>query len=102
MAYRASSNNDECESTDGVAVMWGGIDGMGWGWIGLGVLHMGLFWILVILGIVVLAKWLASGPPTSGLPPGGASRALGILKERYAKGELTREQFEQMKREIGE
>ena len=27
----------------------------------LGVAHMALFWILVILGIVVLAKWLAGG-----------------------------------------
>ena len=70
---------------------------MGWGWIGLGVAHMALFWILVILGIVVLAKWLGGGPAGGG----GASRALDILKERYAKGELTREQFEQMKRELG-
>lgn len=83
-------------------MMWSGLDGMGWGWIGLGVLHMGLFWILVILGIVVLVKWLASSPPSPGLPPGSERRALDILKERYAKGELTREQFEQMKREIGD
>lgn len=83
-------------------MMWNGFEGMGWGWIGLGVLHMGLFWILVILGIVVLVKWLASSPPTPGLPPGSERRALDILKERYAKGELTREQFEQMKREIGD
>jgi putative membrane protein len=78
-------------------MMWGGPDGWGWGWIGLGILHMGLFWILVILGIVVLVKWLAS----SGAPRTG-SRALDILKERYAKGELTREQFEQMRRDVGE
>ncbi|HZM35676.1 MAG TPA: SHOCT domain-containing protein [Burkholderiales bacterium] len=79
-------------------MMWGGFDGMGWGWIGLGIVHMALFWILVILGIVVLVKWLAGGP-TGG---GGESRALDILKERYAKGELTREQFEQMRRELGD
>jgi len=30
------------------------------------------------------------------------SRAIDILKARYAKGELTREQFEQLKRELGE
>ena len=41
--------------------MWGGFDVMGWGWIGLGIVHMALFWILVILGIVVLVKWLAGG-----------------------------------------
>ena len=55
-----------------------------------------LFWILVVLGIVVLVKWLAGGGP-----PRVEGRALEILKERYAKGELTREQFEQMKRELG-
>lgn len=77
-------------------MMWGGFDGMGWGWVGLGIVHMALFWILVILGIVVLVKWLAGGPSRGG---GGA---LEILRERYAKGELTREQFEQMKREVGE
>jgi putative membrane protein len=76
--------------------MWGGVEGMGWGWIGLGFLHMALFWILVILGIAVLVKWLAGSDPSSS--PG---RALEILKERYAKGELTREQYDQMKRELG-
>jgi len=78
-------------------MMWGGPDGWGWGWIGLGILHMGLFWILVVLGIVVLVKWLASsGASRTGSP------ALDILKERYAKGELTREQFDQMKRDLGD
>ena len=80
-------------------MMWSGVEGMGWGWIGLGMVHMLLFWVLVILGIAVLVRWLASGS-------GGASgeilpRAMDILKARYAKGEITREQFEQMKREIG-
>jgi putative membrane protein len=54
--------------------------------------------VLVILGIVVLARWLAGGPRADDERP----RAIDILKSRYAKGELTREQFEQMKREIGE
>jgi putative membrane protein len=76
--------------------MWNGFDGMGWGWIGLGFLHMGLFWILVILGIVVLVRSLAASSPAS-----TSGRALEILKERDAKGELTREQYEQMKRELG-
>lgn len=58
---------------------------------------MALFWVLVILGIAVLAKWLAGG---SGPSSGG--RAMEVPKERYAKGELTREQYEQMKRELGD
>jgi len=77
--------------------MWDGFGGMGWGWIGLGMVHMLLFWVLVILGIVVLTRWLAGGPRDGLLP-----RAIDILKARYAKGEITREQFEQMKRDIGE
>jgi putative membrane protein len=81
-------------------MMWNGFDGMGWGWIGLGMVHVLLFWVLVILGIVVLVRWLAGG--REDLPRGDAPRALDILKARYAKGELTREQFEQMKRDIGE
>jgi putative membrane protein len=32
----------------------------------------------------------------------GTGRALSILRERYARGELTREQFEQMRRDIEE
>lgn len=77
-------------------MMWDGFGGMGWGWIGLGMVHMLLFWVLVILGIVVLTRWLAGGPRNELLP-----RAIDILKARYAKGEITREQFEQMKRDIG-
>ena len=78
-------------------MMWSGVDGMGWGWIGLGMAHMLLFWVLVILGIVVLVRWLASESSGDVLP-----RAVDILKARYARGEITREQFEQMKRDIGE
>jgi putative membrane protein len=78
--------------------MWHGAEGMGWGWIGLGVLHMALFWVLVILGIVVLVKWFAGGGGASG--PRSLDRPLDILKARYARGEITREQYEQMKRDL--
>jgi putative membrane protein len=77
--------------------MWGP-EGMGWGWMSLGFIHMALFWVLMILGIVVLVKWLGSGSS----PPHPEKRAIDILKERYAKGELTREQFEQMKRDVSD
>lgn len=77
-------------------MMWSGFEGMGWGWIGLGMVHMLLFWVVVVLGIVALLRWLAGGPPDE------RSRPIDILKARYAKGELTREQFEQMKEAVGE
>ena len=40
-------------------MMWDGFGGMSWGWIGTGVVHMLLFWVLVILGIAALTRWLA-------------------------------------------
>ena len=78
-------------------MMWNGVEGMGWGWIGLGAIHMVLFWVLVILGIVALVRLLGAGGRDEAPPQG----ALDILKARYAKGEITREQFEQMKRDLG-
>jgi putative membrane protein len=75
--------------------MWNGMEGAGWGWIGIGMLHMAVFWVLVILAFVVVLKWLGGGSTEE-------SRAIDILKARYARGELTREQFEQMKRELAD
>ena len=80
-------------------MMWSGAEGMGWGWGGFGMVPMLLFWVLVILGIAVLVRWLASG--ASGSSGDKPPHAMDILKARYAKGEISREQFEQMKREIG-
>jgi putative membrane protein len=73
---------------------WGG----GWGWgMGFGGIFMILFWALVVFGIVALAKWIFS----AGNPGGGAGRRpLDVLKERYARGEINREQYEQMRRDL--
>jgi len=73
---------------------WGG-GGWGWGW-GFGGIFMILFWALIILGVAALVKWLAAG----GGGERGASRPLDILKERYARGEINREQYEQMRRDL--
>lgn len=79
--------------------MWGDM-GMGWGggWGILGGLHMILWWVLLILGIVVLFKWLTGGSSRSEREPG--NRALDILKERYARGEIGKDEFGQKKRDI--
>jgi len=74
--------------------MWGP-EGMGWGWGAVGVVHMIVFWTFVVLVVLILVRWLATGH----LPPPGHS-AREILEERYARGELTREQFEQMKTDL--
>lgn len=74
--------------------MWNGFEGMGAWWVGVAALHTAVFWALVILAFAALLKWLGAGA-------GGDASAIDILKARYAKGELTREQFEQLKRELG-
>ena len=79
--------------------MMGGFNGPGYG-LGGGVLMM-LFWVLIIGGIVLLVAWL--GRQTGSVPPTGTgqeSTALEILKRRYARGEITREQFEQMRHDL--
>jgi len=56
----------------------------------------------------LLLSFLVHRRPGPGLfdgsPPGSDSRSqekpLDILKHRYARGELTKEQYEQMKRDI--
>jgi putative membrane protein len=71
--------------------------GMGFGWgMGLGWLIFLLFWVLVVLGIVYLVKLIVSGGRSGRV----AETPLDILKRRYAKGEISKEEFEKMKEDI--
>lgn len=63
------------------------------GWV-----FMILFWGLVILGIVAIVKWLTGSSRATGTPPPKSARQ--ILDERYARGEIDREEFEQKKRDL--
>jgi putative membrane protein len=71
--------------------------GMGW----FGMIFMIIFWGLIIVGLVLLIRWLipntisrASSDVSTG------SEAMNILKERYAKGEINRDEFESMKKDL--
>ncbi len=70
----------------------------GWGWPLIGGIGMILFWALIIGGVVWLVQALTrevkTGAPKDESP-------LEILKRRYAQGEITKDQFEQMKRDLG-
>lgn len=74
-------------------------DWMGWGWSGmlLGPLFM-IFWIAVLVAVVVLVvRWLAGG----NLGTGSLSRApREILDERYARGEIDREEYLRRRQDI--
>jgi putative membrane protein len=72
------------------------MDGWGWGW-GMAIVHSVLWWVILVVGIVVLVRLLRREPP-AGAPP--AETALDILKKRYARGEIGKEEFEQKKRDL--
>lgn len=75
---------------------WGHMGGgMGWGFGGL---FMILFWVAVIAAIVAVARWWFGGLSRDDLPPGQS--ALDVLKERYARGEIGKEEFERKKRDL--
>ncbi len=65
--------------------------GFGFGWITLII-----FWALLILGIVYLVKLIAGG--SGKLHKGDA--AIDILKQRYAKGEISKEEFDKIKNDL--
>lgn len=74
-----------------------GMDEMGhgygdtvWGW-----LLMIVIMALVVLGIILLVRF-ATGNQTEA----NKSSALDVLKHRYAKGEITKKQFDEIKKDL--
>jgi putative membrane protein len=77
-------------------MMWEHTGGWGMGWIGLGVVHMVVFWGVIIFVIVLLVRWLSGG--SANQPP--AKSAMDILRERYARGEIDQSEYERIRRDI--
>jgi putative membrane protein len=73
----------------------------GWGMGLFGGIFSIIFWVLVIVGLIFLIKWLIQSTKGDlGSGRSGSSRALDILKERYARGEINKEEFEEKKRDL--
>jgi putative membrane protein len=71
-------------------MMWGNQGFMGG--------FMWIFWIAIIVGIFFLVKWIVMQSR-----PGeqkGEENPLAILKKRYARGEIDKEEFEQKKKDL--
>ncbi len=68
--------------------------GPGWGWSLWMMIAMAVFWLLFLGGIAWFIIWAVRRSQ----PSGGS--ALDILNRRYAQGEIGREEYEAMKRDI--
>ena len=83
---------------------WGYGQSMWWMWLWGPLLLIGIV-LLVLLAVRVSRGGLRrdDGPGApGGLPPTGTGRARQILDERFAKGELTADQYHENRRVLGE
>ena len=81
-------------------MMGWGSQGYGmWGMGGFGSIMMILFWGLIIVGIILLVRYFTLGH-------GGSTSMkkerdpLEILRERYARGEIDKREFEEMRKDL--
>jgi len=70
--------------------------GMGW----FGGIFMIVFWILILVGLVLVIKWLIQATRRGKVEGNRGSRAMEILKERYARGEIDKTEFEEKKKNL--
>ena len=80
---------------------WGMMGGWGYGY-GYGPLHL-IVWVVVIAAIVMLVSWLMRGACMPGMRRHmhmRRSAGLDVLEERYARGEINRDEYLQKKKDI--
>ena len=76
----------------------GMMGGWGMGWFG-GIFMM-IFWVLILVGLIFLIKWLIQTTGRVKSDSGNNNRAIEILKERYARGEIDTAEFNEKKKVI--
>jgi putative membrane protein len=64
-------------------------------------LFMILMLVVVVAVVVLLVRWLGAPWPAASSPPSGRA-VLDILKERFARGEIDRNEYDERRRVLGE
>ena len=79
----------------GMPMMWGSWE------IGM-MLMMLLFWTAVVVGMVVLIRWLVTSGPSGRFTNvvHGTESAIDILNKRYARGEISKQELEDMRQDV--
>ena len=85
----------------GTGGMMGGYGPRGFGFNPIGTIISLVFWALIIGSIVLLVVWLARNAGRISSTASAGDAPLDILKARYAQGEITKEQFDVIKRDVG-
>jgi len=71
------------------------------GWLmAVGILHLLIFWILAVLGTGALWKYLTGGDRAAAREH-VEKTPLTLLQERYVRGEIQRDEYEEKKRDLG-
>ena len=66
----------------------------------MGNVWFGWFMWILIIALVLILIWNNTHERDKYIPFENNDTALDILKKRYAKGEITKDQFEQMKTDV--
>ena len=77
---------------------WGGFGWMGVAMLVNFVLGLGLL-ALVVVGVIFAVRWLARPSGESPRDRSGDD-ALEVVRTRYARGEISREEFDRLRREL--
>lgn len=75
---------------------WGSM--MDFGYFGFGGMFMGMVFIVILVAVAVYWLVRETRAKKEGQAPG--ENPLDILKKRYAKGEMTKEEFERVKKDL--
>jgi len=80
--------------------MWMNYEHYGMGWHWLGWLGMAFFWLIPILLMLAVVKYLMGGRDSKASDDDKMLDALSVLEERYARGEINRDEYLQKREDL--